>query len=120
YSRDGDIFLRDTKTGTTKHILQTTDRESNPQFSFNDAKIVYNSNQNLYAWDIATGELLQLTNLQSQAATGNQQVQTPPQTRGGGGFGGNRARTEEVSAAAAQEQWLKNDQLQYFQVLKER
>src|SRR5258705_12676234 len=25
YSRDGDIFLKDTKTGRTKHILQTTD-----------------------------------------------------------------------------------------------
>ena len=120
YSKDGDIFLTDSKTGTTKRILQTTERESSPQFSFNDTKIVYNSNQNLYAWDLYTGEILQLTNLQSQAATGNQPPPTSSQFRGGGGFGGNRGRTEEVNAGAAQEQWLKNDQLQYFQVLRER
>ena len=96
YAKDGDIFLTDKKTGKTKRIVQTTEKESNPQFSFNNTKIVYTSNQNLYAWEIASGETIQLTNLQSQAAATNQ-PQRPPQ-----------------------EQWLKNDQLQYFQVLKER
>src|SRR6266498_96305 len=120
YVKDGDILLTDTKTGKTKRIVQTTERETNPQFSFNETKIVYNSNQNLYAWDIVTGETTQLTNLQSQAATTNpQQQQGPQQFRGGGGFG-NRSRVEETTPNAAQEQWLKNDQLQYFQVLKER
>src|ERR1044071_7208925 len=65
YSKDGDIFYTDTKTGKTKRITQTVDIESNPQFSFNETKIAYNHNQNLYAWDIATGEILQLTNLRS-------------------------------------------------------
>jgi dipeptidyl aminopeptidase/acylaminoacyl peptidase len=58
--------------------------------------------------------------LQSQPATTNPQQQAGPQQfRGGGGFG-NRSRAEETTPNAAQEQWLKNDQLQYFQVLKER
>ncbi len=120
YVKDGDILLTDIKTGKTRRIVQTTERETNPQFSFNETKIVYNSNQNLYAWDIATGETMQLTNLQSQPATTNsQQQQGSQQFRGGGGFG-NRNRVEETTPSAAQEQWLKNDQLQYFQVLKER
>jgi dipeptidyl aminopeptidase/acylaminoacyl peptidase len=119
YVKDGDILLTDTKTGKTSRIVQTTERETNPQFSFNETKIVYNSNQNLYAWDIATGETMQLTNLQSQPATTNSQQQGSQQFRGGGGFS-NRSRVEETTPNAAQEQWLKNDQLQYFQVLKER
>ena len=49
YAKNGDVFFADTKTGRTKCIIQTTEKESNPQFSFNDTKIVYTSDQNLYA-----------------------------------------------------------------------
>ncbi|TMI63577.1 MAG: S9 family peptidase [Bacteroidetes bacterium] len=121
FSKDGDIFYTDTKTGKTKRIVQTSDAESNPQFSFNETKIVYTRSQNLYAWDIASGETMQLTNL--QAAQAGQT--TPPPTGnfgGGGGFGGGGRQTGAGSAAAAnqQEDWLKNDQLKYFEVLKSR
>ncbi len=61
---------------------------------------------------------MQLTNVKSGDA-----APTPPAgfgggggQRGGGGGGGNAP----VAAGNQQEQWLKNDQLQYFQVLKER
>lgn len=107
-AKDGDIFYTEVKTGKTKRITQTVDTESNPQFSFNETKIVYNRSQNLYAWDIATGETMQLTNIKSSdgapAATGPRGGGAPP--TGGG--------------TNPQEQWLKNDQLNYFQVLKER
>ena len=58
FAKDGDIFYTEVKTGKTKRITQTVDPESNPQFSFNETKIVYNRSQNLYAWDIATGETM--------------------------------------------------------------
>jgi len=96
YAKDGDVFFTDTKTGRTKRIIQTTEKENNPQFSFNDTKIVYTRDQNLYAWDITTGETMQLTNLEKEKMK------------------------EKENPASAQEQWLKNDQLQYFRVLKER
>jgi dipeptidyl aminopeptidase/acylaminoacyl peptidase len=108
YSKEADIFFTDTKTGKTKRITQTTDAESNPQFSFNQARIVFSRGQNLYAWDIATGETLQLTNIRTgetaAPVTGPRSV-ADATTRAGG---------------SQQEQWLKNDQLQYFQVLRER
>lgn len=108
YAKGGDIFLTDVKTGKTRRITHTTDTESNPQFSFNETKIVYNRSQNLYAWDIASGETLQLTNIKASDAAGS-----------GGGFGrGSDATTR--AGNNPQEQWLKNDQLQYFQVLRER
>jgi len=113
YSKDADIFYTDVKTGKTKRITQTTDVESNPQFSFNETKIVYNRNQNLYAWDIAGGETMQLTNLK----TGDAVPATPIQGRGGNNAG--RAN-REISNQNQQEDWLKNDQLQYFEVLRSR
>src|ERR1051325_5092365 len=93
FTKDGDIFFRDLKTGITKRIIQTTERETNPVFSFDDKKIVYTSNMNLYAWDIATGEIIQLTNLESKDP-------------------------EKKPNVTTEEQWLKNDQLQYLKVLK--
>ena len=95
FPKDGDLFYKDLKTGTTKRIIQTTEKETNPVFSFHDKKIVYTSNMNLYAWDIATGETMQLTNLESKDP-------------------------EKKMTLTAEEQWLKNDQLKYLKVLKER
>jgi dipeptidyl aminopeptidase/acylaminoacyl peptidase len=111
--KDGDIFYTELKSGKTKRITQTADAETNPQFSFNDSKIAYTRNQNLYAWDIASGETMQLTNLQTGAAAA-----APPTT----GFAGrgNQAATNINASSNPQEDWLKNDQLAYFEVLKSR
>ena len=95
FTKDGDIFLTDVKTGITKRIIQTTENETNPVFSFDDKKIVYTSGMNLYSWDIATGETIQLTNLESKDP-------------------------EKKSTLTTEDQWLQNDQLQYLKVLKER
>jgi len=68
YATSGDIFMTNVKTGITHRITQTTDIESNPQFSFNDNKIIYTRDQNAYAWNVATGITTQLTNFQSVKA----------------------------------------------------
>ncbi len=114
YAKDGDIFYTEVKTGKVKRITQTVEMESNPQFSFNEAKIVYNRSQNLYAWDITSGETMQLTNVRTGDAA--------PTTATGGGFGrGGGGNNPPTSAGGnIQEQWLRNDQLKYFEVLKQR
>ena len=111
FTKDGDIFYMDIKSGKTKRIIQTVDMETNPQFSFNETKIIYSRSQNLYAWDITSGETMQLTNIKSGDA---------PQAPTGGGFQRGGRGTTPTTTGNQQEQWLKNDQLQYFQVLKER
>ena len=112
YAKDGDIIYKEIKTGKIKRITQTVDLELNPQFSFNETKIIYNRSQNLYAWDMVSGETLQLTNVKTGDASSTQS------TGGIAGRGG--GNNPPTAAANQQEQWLKNDQLKYFQVLKER
>ena len=112
FAKDGDVIYKDVKTGKTKRITQTVDLELNPQFSYNETKIVYTRSQNLYAWDIASGETMQLSNVKSGDA-----APTPPTNFGGGGGGGGFQRSgggnTPVAAGNQQEQWLKNDQLKY-------
>ncbi len=105
YSKDGDIFYADLKGGRTRKVTQTIDAEINPQFSFNDSKVVYTRAQNLFAWNIATGETQQLTNLKPGAPS------LPA---------GAAATTPTTAVTNQQEAWLKKDQLQYFEVLRSR
>ncbi|WP_346238875.1 prolyl oligopeptidase family serine peptidase [Niabella insulamsoli] len=97
FEKNGDIFFADLKSGQTKRITQTIESENDPQFSFNEDKIVYKSGSNLYAWDIHSGETQQLTNI---------------------GF--TRKNPEPAKNTGAAEKWLNKDQLQHFEVLRER
>ncbi len=100
YASQGDLFLTDVKTGSTRRITQTIETESNPQFSFHDNRVVYMRNNNLYAWDINTGFTTQLTNFQTSAAP----------TRG--------IRFTEKSNP--QEKWLQAESLENSLVLQSR
>ncbi|MBI5370530.1 MAG: S9 family peptidase [Sphingobacteriales bacterium] len=112
FIRNGDIFYTDSKSGRTRQITQTTDTESNPQFCFNEAKLVYTRGQNLYAWDLAGGETIQLTHIKTGENAGGSS--SGISQRAGG------APPAGKTGSNPQEQWLQNDQLAYFQVLKER
>ncbi len=112
YSKDGDVFYRDIKTGKTRRVTETTEFESNPQFSFNETKIVYSRSQNLYAWNIATGETQQLTNVKTGESASPVQIGGARTARG--------AAPRSATGGSQQEEWLKKDQLQYFEVLRLR
>lgn len=96
YEKNGDIFIGETKTHKEQQVTQTSDVESNPKFIMNDTRIAFYRNQNLYAWNINTGLTAQLTNLQKGPVKDKKEALTP------------------------QEQWLKNNELQNFEVLKSR
>lgn len=98
YSSSGDIFYHDKKTGITKQITQTPDSESAPEFSFSDARIVFQKDRQLYSWTIASGTFTQLTNFKQGTA--------PP--------------SPKSNKLNEQEAWLERDQLQQFEVLKQR
>ncbi|HEV2718428.1 MAG TPA: alpha/beta fold hydrolase [Thermoanaerobaculia bacterium] len=60
YAEDGDIFLWD---GKRHPITQTTDSESSPRFTFDEKRVTFIRNNNVFAVDPATGETTQLTNV---------------------------------------------------------
>ncbi|HET7115051.1 MAG TPA: DPP IV N-terminal domain-containing protein, partial [Hanamia sp.] len=96
YQKDGDIYYKEIKSDKTHRVTQTEETEYNPQFSFGEKEIVYNHNQNLFSWDIKTGETKQLTNFINEE---------------------NKKKEEKLSP---EDQWLKKEQIQYMQVLRER
>jgi dipeptidyl aminopeptidase/acylaminoacyl peptidase len=96
YEQNGDIFYKEIKLGKTQQITHTAESETDPQFSFSDKEIVFIQNQNLFAWNIKTGETKQLTNFTNGDA---------------------QTKNEKLSQ---EDQWLKNEQTKYMQVLRER
>lgn len=97
YTWQGDVWLRDMETGKDTRITQTSELETGAGFGFSDNRILYRRERNLYSWDPATGVTEQLTDFVMGAKPAK--------------------RSESVSD---QEQHLKNQQQELFEVLRER
>ncbi|HUH46623.1 MAG TPA: prolyl oligopeptidase family serine peptidase, partial [Arenibacter sp.] len=93
YSRHGDIFKVDLKTRTITQITDTEEQESNPHFTDNGTQIAYVRNNNLYSWNISDGSTVQLTNFRTKEAEEKKSIKN---------------------------EWLYNDQLALFEVLRTR
>ena len=93
--QDGDIYLLNIKTKKQSRLTNTMDRESNPGFLINGA-IYFLKGGNFFSLDPNTQALTQLTNFMP----GNRPA-------------GNKA------APSPQESWLKAQQVELFDVLKE-
>ena len=52
YSKEGDLYLMETKSGVVTQISKTAAYESNPKFSHDEDKIVFTSGNNLFSWEI--------------------------------------------------------------------
>lgn len=95
YERNGDLFLLDVLSAKITQITNTVGRESGASFSGDEKKIIYSLDQNLYAWDIGTGYITQITDFR-------------------------KGKKSSSPSLSDQEKWLKQDQLAYMQVVKER
>ncbi|MBX2928634.1 MAG: prolyl oligopeptidase family serine peptidase [Saprospiraceae bacterium] len=95
FARNGDIFLLDIAAGQERAITQTVAGEFSPRFSGDESQVIYQSGDNLFAWDMTTGATLQLTQFL-------------------------RGAKREEPRKSAQEQWLEEDQLALFEILRER
>lgn len=99
YAKEGDIFFNEIKKNKRIQLTATEANEHNPAFAANGRWIVYTRDQNIYAYDIAYGETIQLTNFKKG---------TTPQ------------KDSLSKKLNSQEAWLKKDQLRWMQVLRER
>lgn len=95
FAAGGDIYWMDIKNNAVKAITQTVDRESSPMMSQDGKHVIYRSGNNLFAWSVKEGSTKQLSNFKS----GNE-------PREGGG--------------SKQKQWLEKEQLENFDILRER
>lgn len=95
YSKNGDLFLLDLASGQETQITNTLDFELSPRFSADESKVIFVSQNNVFTWDINTGAMAQLTNFKS----GNERKD---------------AKKPE------NEQWLEDQQIELFGILRER
>lgn len=95
YEFYGDIYWADLKSGKSKAITYTTERESSPIFSEGGKFVIYQQGLNLFAWEVASGTTRQLTNFQ-------------------------RGTADSEPKLEPNDAWLKRDQLEHFEVLQER
>jgi dipeptidyl aminopeptidase/acylaminoacyl peptidase len=73
---NGDLYINDLTTGTTRRLTQTVEAERDPEFSLNDREIFFIRNNNLFGIDLASGFLRQLTDIrQGPAPTDSAQAQ---------------------------------------------
>ena len=104
YGFRGDIYWTDVKTNKTTRVTQTEEQEFNPSFILNDEWIAFNKSGNLFAWHTKSGVIMQLTNIGS----------------GGSVTAGSFNRPSGSINTQTQDGWLQQQQLDLFEVLKER
>ncbi|MFI5160870.1 MAG: prolyl oligopeptidase family serine peptidase [Sphingobacteriales bacterium] len=107
FEKYGDIFLSDVPKGKIIRLTNTTDRESNPRFSGDEGSVIFIRSENLYALKLNTGELVQLTNFVHSGGT----AVTVAGRRG-------RQSASNASSGNQQEKWLKEQQLELFDIIK--
>jgi dipeptidyl aminopeptidase/acylaminoacyl peptidase len=95
YSRDGNIFLLDTRKGTEKQLTNWLGRASSPKFILNDSEVSFTKDNNLFTINLETGLIKQITN-----------------------FVSGEERQEKRSKG--QDKWLEEQQKDLFVVLNER
>ncbi len=97
FSNKGNIYIYDLHSRKIFQVTSTTDYESSPYFSFDQKKIYFNKNTNLFSWDINSGQTRQLTN-----------------------FSSSQANNKKTTYSNDMEKWLYEQQLYLFQVLREK
>ncbi|ASV30129.1 S9 family peptidase [Maribacter cobaltidurans] len=94
YSNNGDIFILDKSTSKILAITNTKERESNPHFTDDGKKVAFVNGENIYTWDLANGTLEQITDFVEKIG--------------------------EEPKRSNKDEWLYQDQLELFGVLRER
>ena len=95
FERSGDLVLFSVKDKIETQLTKTVDRESNPTFNKNGDKVIFQRADNLYIVSLNGGQLVQLTN-----------------------FTRNKKRNEPV--LSTQDQWLKQDQTNEFEIVRDK
>ena len=97
FEQKGDVFLMEIERGKLYQITKTNRRESEPYFICDESKIAFSEGENIYCWEISTGQIEQMTD-----------------------FGNSLPVIKKDDYVVDKEKWLQNDQLKLFSVLYKR
>lgn len=111
---NGDIYITDVKSGKVTRLTNTVANEGNVNFGPQDESVIFSQGDNFFQLSLKDNTLVQLTNFVRGGGGGNQAASTAF-----GMFGANSQRGSSSSADNAQNAWLKKDQLELFDVLKD-
>lgn len=95
FSKGGDLFLTNHRNGATQQITNTLAGERLQGFSADEQYVLFEIDNNLFSWSLTNGSLRQHSDFKS----------------------GNESSSPKSSTQAA---WLERDQLEMFEVLRER
>lgn len=94
YSRSGDLYLFDRRTGENNRLTQTRDSEQSPRFAPDGSAVIFTREDNLFRFELSGGALSQLTDIRA-----------------------GRERTE--SKPDDQDAFLERQQIELFEVVRE-
>ena len=127
FTEDGDIFVYDHAKNQRRQVTRTTDVETNPHFTFDQKRIYFTRQNNLYVMALDGGLLEQLTDIRSGAAAA---PSTP--TAGGGRGGGQIGQTgpprqtgqtgtgDEPQRGTDSQEYLKKEERALIESVRER
>ncbi len=95
YLKHGDLFVMETKSGKITRLTNTLQNIISPSFTADDSHITFVADNNLFKKDLQSGIVSQITDFRQSS---------PP---------GDRAPSE-------QEKWLRNQQIDLFDYIRER
>ncbi|MDO9553902.1 prolyl oligopeptidase family serine peptidase [Rhodonellum sp.] len=97
FSKSDELFLYESALNKKKSLLLFGDRISNPRFLKDENRIAFESKNNLYVFDIPSGKIQKVTNIQ---------IGVDPESK--------------EKKASQKEEWLKEDNLRLLGVIKDR
>lgn len=97
FEKNGDIYLLDIKSGKIQQLTHTVEREYLPDFTFDQRKIAFVQNNNLFYLQLGSGQLVQLTD-----------------------FKKGTKRPDPEAAKNEQEKWLRAQQTELLDIVKQR
>jgi len=125
YASSDDLYVLDNTTGKIQQLTKTTEVEANPHFLPDGKRIWFTRGGNVYAMSLDSGMLVQMSDI-VPAVPANAPA-TAAGGRGGGrgqgqGQGGGRGRggAADQATSSASQNYLKNEQKQLIEAVRER
>ncbi|SDR88025.1 S9 family peptidase [Christiangramia echinicola] len=97
YIKDGDLFLYDLKSRTSKELLDLPFAINSPEFLKNEDQLVFNAEDNAFVYDLKTGSIKQLTH-----------------------FKKGTSKEDKEDKISEKDEWLQNENIELLQVVRER